>query len=44
MERLVRETQDDLKQALSLAHNALREGGRGSLDGSAVQGLMGKYV
>lgn len=42
MERLVRETQDDLKQALSLAHNALREGGRGSLDGSAVQGLMGK--
>lgn len=45
MERLVRETEDYSKQALSLAHKALREGGGGgSLDSSAVQGLMGKYV
>ncbi|XP_064450284.1 laminin subunit gamma-2 isoform X6 [Mirounga angustirostris] len=43
MERLVRETEDYSKQALSLAHKALQEGGgMGSPDGSAVQGLMGK--
>lgn len=45
MERLVRQTEDYSKQALSLARKAQREGGgRGSLEGSAVQGLMGKYV
>ncbi|XP_041578889.1 laminin subunit gamma-2 isoform X2 [Vulpes lagopus] len=50
MERLVRETEDYSKQALALAHKALREGGGGGgsggsgggLDGSAAQGLMGR--
>ncbi|XP_004396930.1 PREDICTED: laminin subunit gamma-2 [Odobenus rosmarus divergens] len=43
MEQLVRETEDYSKQALSLAHKALQEGGGGgSADGSAVRGLMGK--
>lgn len=45
MERLVRDTEGYSKQALSLAHEALQEGGgAGGPDGSAVQGLMGKYV
>ncbi|XP_070253148.1 laminin subunit gamma-2 [Myotis yumanensis] len=43
MEQLARETEDYSKQALSLAHKAIREGGgSGSLDGSVVQGLVGK--
>ncbi|XP_006773026.1 PREDICTED: laminin subunit gamma-2 [Myotis davidii] len=43
MEQLARETEDYSKQALSLARKAVREGGGGgSLDGSVVQGLVGK--
>ncbi|KAF6293069.1 laminin subunit gamma 2 [Rhinolophus ferrumequinum] len=43
MEQLARETEDYSKEALSLAHRALQEGGgSGSLAGSMVQGLMGK--
>lgn len=43
MEQLARETEDYSKQALSLARKAIREGGgSGSLDGSVVQGLVGK--
>ncbi|XP_059530559.1 laminin subunit gamma-2 isoform X2 [Myotis daubentonii] len=43
MEQLARETEDYSKQALSLARKAFREGGgSGSLDGSVVQGLVGK--
>lgn len=45
MEQLVRESEGYSKQALSLVHKALQEGGGGGrLDGSAVQGLVGKYV
>lgn len=50
MERLVRETEDYSKQALALAHKALREGGGsgggggGGSDGSAAQGLMGRLA
>lgn len=45
MEQLTRETEDYSKQALSLARKAFQEGGgSGSLDGSVVQGLVGKYV
>lgn len=45
MEQLARDTEDYSKQALSLARKAIREGGgSGSLDGSVVQGLVGKYV
>lgn len=45
MEQLARDTGDYSKQALSLAHKALQEGGgSGGLTGSMVQGLMGKYV
>lgn len=43
MEQLARDTGDYSKQALSLAHKALQEGGgSGGLTGSMVQGLMGK--
>ncbi|KAK1329286.1 LOW QUALITY PROTEIN: hypothetical protein QTO34_011467 [Cnephaeus nilssonii] len=43
MEQLARDTEDYSKQALSLARKAIREGGgSGSLDGSVVQGLVGK--
>ncbi|XP_058930804.1 laminin subunit gamma-2 isoform X2 [Kogia breviceps] len=43
MEQLTRETEDYSKQALSLARKALSEGGgSGRLDGSVVQGLVGK--
>ncbi|XP_011359564.2 laminin subunit gamma-2 [Pteropus vampyrus] len=43
MEQLARETEDYSQQALSLARKALQEGGgSGSLDGSMVQGLVGK--
>ncbi|XP_036199120.1 laminin subunit gamma-2 isoform X1 [Myotis myotis] len=43
MEQLARETEDYSKQALSLVRKAIREGGgSGSLDGSVVQGLVGK--
>lgn len=43
MEQLARETGDYSKQALSLAHKALQEGGGSNgLTGSTVQGLMGK--
>ncbi|MBV94907.1 Laminin subunit gamma-2, partial [Eschrichtius robustus] len=43
MEQLARETEDYSKQALSLARKALSEGsGSGRLDGSVVQGLVGK--
>lgn len=43
MGQLARETEDPSKQALMLAHKALRDGGgSSSLDGSAVQGLVGK--
>lgn len=45
MEQLARETEDYSEQALSLARKALSEGGgSGTLDGSVVQGLVGKYV
>lgn len=45
MEQLARETEDYSQQALSLARKALQEGGgSGGLDGSMVQGLVGKYV
>lgn len=45
MEQLARETEDYSQQALSLARKALQGGGgSGSLDGSMVQGLVGKYV
>lgn len=43
MEQLARETEDYSQQALSLARKALQEGGgSGGLDGSMVQGLVGK--
>ncbi|TKC43932.1 hypothetical protein EI555_013151, partial [Monodon monoceros] len=43
MEQLARETEDYSEQALSLARKALSEGGGiGTLDGSVVQGLVGK--
>lgn len=43
MGQLARETEGFSKQALSLAHKVLREGGgSSSLDGSVVQGLVGK--
>ncbi|XP_045372599.2 laminin subunit gamma-2 [Camelus bactrianus] len=43
MEQLARETEDYSKQALSLVRKALSEGGgSGSLEGSVVQGLVGK--
>ncbi|XP_037001564.2 laminin subunit gamma-2 [Artibeus jamaicensis] len=43
MERLAGETQDYSKQALSLVHKALQEGGGGgSLDGAVVPGLRRK--
>lgn len=43
MGQLARETEDFSKQALLLVHKALREGGgSSSLDGSVVQGLVGK--
>ncbi|XP_059987920.1 laminin subunit gamma-2 isoform X2 [Lagenorhynchus albirostris] len=43
MEQLARETEDYSEQALSLARKALSEGGgSGTLDGSVVQGLVGK--
>lgn len=45
MEQLVRETEDYSKQALTLARKAATEGGSsGSLRGSVVQELVGKYV
>lgn len=43
MEQLVRESEGYSKQALSLVHKALQDGGGGGhLDGSAVQGLVEK--
>lgn len=43
MEQLARETEGYSQQALSLARKALQEGGSsGGLDGSMVQGLVGK--
>ncbi|XP_007450197.1 PREDICTED: laminin subunit gamma-2 [Lipotes vexillifer] len=43
MEQLARETEDYSQQALSLARKAQSEGGgSGRLDGSVVQGLVGK--
>lgn len=45
MEQLVRETEDYSNQALTLARKAAAEGGSsGSLRGSVVQELVGKYV
>ena len=45
MEQLLRETEDYSKQALTLARKAATEGGSsGSLRGSVVQELGGKYV